>query len=105
LFTCIVKATIEVPDELYRRVKAKSALEGRAIRDVTADLFRRYVGEKEPPAGGPAGPPTERVLLVDGKPAPVWFGALRDYARRVKRHDLEAIRASIARGIVGERDL
>jgi hypothetical protein len=29
-----MKATIEVPDDLYRRVKAKSALEGRAVREV-----------------------------------------------------------------------
>ena len=27
-----MKATIEVPDELYRRVKAKAALEGCSIR-------------------------------------------------------------------------
>jgi hypothetical protein len=30
-----MKATIEVPDELYRRVKAKSAREGRAVHEVT----------------------------------------------------------------------
>lgn len=40
-----MKATIEVPDELYRRVKAKSALQGRAIRDVTIELYRRWLGE------------------------------------------------------------
>lgn len=100
-----MKVTIEVPEELYRRVKAKSALEGRAIREVTTELFRVYVGDNEPPAGGPTKPPAEKILHVDGQPAPVWFGALREYARRVKRHDLEAIRASIARGIVEERDL
>ena len=26
-----MKATIDIPDEVYRRVKAKAALEGRAI--------------------------------------------------------------------------
>jgi hypothetical protein len=38
-----MKATIDLPDGLYRRVKAKSALEGRAIRDVTAELFESYL--------------------------------------------------------------
>ncbi len=40
-----MKATIEVPDDLYRRVKAKSALQGRAIRDVTEELYRRWLDE------------------------------------------------------------
>lgn len=39
------KATIEFPDDLYRKVKAKSALEGRSVRSVALDLFRRWLGE------------------------------------------------------------
>ncbi len=31
----LMKATIEIPDELYRQVKAVSALQGRTIREVT----------------------------------------------------------------------
>ncbi|HEX5136581.1 MAG TPA: hypothetical protein VFY93_06395 [Planctomycetota bacterium] len=46
-----MKATIEIPDDLYRLVKAKSGLEGRAIREVTEDLFRRWVAEAPVPAG------------------------------------------------------
>lgn len=37
-----MKATIDIPDELYRKVKAKSALEGRTIRDVAIELFRQW---------------------------------------------------------------
>ncbi|MBI4349793.1 MAG: hypothetical protein HY553_23350 [Elusimicrobia bacterium] len=41
-----MKATIEFPDDLYRKVKARSALEGRSVREVALDLFRRWlVGE------------------------------------------------------------
>lgn len=40
-----MKATIEIPDELYRRVKAKSALKGRAIREFTIDLYRHWLAE------------------------------------------------------------
>jgi hypothetical protein len=40
-----MKATIEIPDELYRRVKAKSALEGRSIRAVAIELFKKWSGE------------------------------------------------------------
>lgn len=42
-----MKATIDVPDELYRRVKAKTALQGRAIREVTAELYRRWLAEED----------------------------------------------------------
>ncbi len=41
-----MKATIDVPDDLYRRVKAKSALEGRAVREVTIVLYRRWLGQE-----------------------------------------------------------
>ena len=40
-----MKATIDVPDGLYRRVKARSALEGRSVRDVTVLLFERWLDE------------------------------------------------------------
>ena len=38
-----MKTTIDVPDDLYRRVKAKSALEGRAVREVTIELYREWL--------------------------------------------------------------
>jgi hypothetical protein len=40
-----MKATIDVPDGLYKRVKARSAMEGRSIRDVTVLLFERWLDE------------------------------------------------------------
>jgi hypothetical protein len=43
-----MKATIEIPEELYRQVKAKSALEGRAIREVTIELYQAWLSQKAP---------------------------------------------------------
>ncbi len=45
-----MKATIEIPNELYRQVKAKSALEGRAVREVTIELYQTWLTQNEPPA-------------------------------------------------------
>jgi hypothetical protein len=99
-----MKATIEIPDELYRLVKAKSALEGRAVREVTVELYQRYVGQEDVPttegreaaaAGG----------LLEGQAMPSWFGALGRTARAVTRHEMSAIRESIARGVVRDRNL
>lgn len=42
-----MKATIDIPDDLYRRVKAKTALKGRAVRDVMIGLFRNLLQESE----------------------------------------------------------
>jgi len=97
-----MKATMEIPDELYRRVKAKSALEGRAVREVAEELFRSYVEER--PQAGQRAARRATSRLAEGEPAPPWFGALRKYAQRVERHDMDSIRESIARGIVRERN-
>ena len=38
-----MKTSLDLPDELYRRVKSKSALEGRAVREVATALFSAWV--------------------------------------------------------------
>ena len=93
-----MKATIEIPDDLYRRVKAKSAIEGQPVRQVVMHLFQGWLGQTdELPADNP--------VRVQGRPAPAWFGAARKYAQRVKRHDLNSVRRSIARGRAHETPL
>lgn len=47
-----MKATIDVPDVLYRRVKARAALEGRSIRDVSIALFEVWLAEVQTGPGG-----------------------------------------------------
>ena len=86
-----MKATIEIPDDLYRRVKAKSAIEGQPVREVVMHLFQGWLGEADALA-------TDKPALVHNRPVPAWFGAARKYAQRVKRHDLTSVRRSIARG-------
>lgn len=98
-----MKATLEIPDELYRRVKAKSALEGRPVREVAVELLRGYVDSplREADIEGAASSAGE---LVDGEPVPSWFATFREAAQRVGRHGLDEIRESIARGISEDRD-
>lgn len=40
-----MKATIEIPDELYRKLEAKSASEGRPIQEVAVELLDEWVRE------------------------------------------------------------
>jgi len=41
----LMKISIDLPDDLYRRVKSKSALEGKAVREVATALFTAYADE------------------------------------------------------------
>ncbi len=47
-----MKATVDVPDALYRRVKARAALEGRAVRDVTVELYESWLSSETPITAG-----------------------------------------------------
>jgi len=38
-----MKTSIDLPDDLYRRVQSKSALEGLAVREVATALFAAWV--------------------------------------------------------------
>ena len=42
-----MKVTIDIPDELYRQVKAEAALRGLTVREVTTRLYRRWLREDE----------------------------------------------------------
>lgn len=100
-----MKATIEIPDELYRRVKAKSALEGRAIRQVTEELYRSYVEGDPSGAVEAKGGAAPEVESEEGPPPPPWFAMLRDRVQPARRHDLESIRESIGRGLGRDLEL
>ena len=38
-----MKTSLDIPDDLYRRVKSKSALQGLAVREVATALFTAWV--------------------------------------------------------------
>lgn len=48
-----MKATFQIPDELYREVKAETAREGRTLRDVTISLFEQWLRDRKRTATSP----------------------------------------------------
>ena len=46
-----MRATMDLPDALYRQVEAHAAIHGRTVRDVTIELYERWLGEQR--ARGP----------------------------------------------------
>ncbi len=67
-----MKATIELPNELYRRIKAAAALQGRPLKELVGEALR------------------EKLDALEGAEAPGWrqvFGA----ARREMTVEVDAI--------------
>jgi hypothetical protein len=87
-----MKATIEIPDALYRQIKAKSALQGRPVRAVTIELFERWLQEETP-----ATDPSSRVealerwfrmadeIMKDTPPGPTAREILEEGRNRLER--------------------
>lgn len=87
-----MKVTIEIPDELYRRVKAKSALVGRTVREVTTDLYQAWLTDEANGSSPELG--AERWMdewirlgetaLRDASPTPTARQALEDDRNRLE---------------------
>lgn len=90
-----MKTTIDLPDAMYRQVKARSALEGRPVRQVVSHLLSGWLA-----GDTAAGPGTERSAGArDDERAPSWFGSLREYASNAGgRFDMASVRRSIEHG-------
>ena len=80
-----MKATIDLDEALYRRLKIEAARRGRTVRELVAEGIRAVI-DAPPVADGQS-----------ATAAPAWVGALSAYASRADRHDLAAMRESIAR--------
>lgn len=90
-----MKTTIDIPDAIYRQVKARSALEGRAIREVVIELFAGWLDSGAAAEGGGHDP--QPAAVHESRPA--WFASLRAYAANAEgRYDMASVRRSIARG-------
>ena len=88
-----MKATLDIPDDLYRRVKARSALEGRTIRSVAVQLFQDWLAA--PVAPPPVQPPPPGLTQA-GRDAAPWLALTQPYVQPGMKHDLDDIRAAAA---------
>lgn len=81
-----MKATIDFDERLYRRLKVEAARRGRTIRDLVDEGVRHVLGLPVSGSGDALDEPTD------------WYASLSKYAANAGgRHDLDAMRGSIAR--------
>jgi hypothetical protein len=89
-----MKATLDIPDDLYKRVKARSALEGRPIRSVAIELFQRWIQ-------APSDIEDKNGLLAlsaEDYKKYAWLDLARKYINGNQSSELAEIKKSIAMG-------
>ena len=92
-----MKATIEIPDDIYRQVKSRTALEGLSLRSVAIDLFQKWLSSSlsQP---SPLSSPLSSTELA----ASPWLSITQPYLRPHLSHDLTEIRSAISRSWAAE---
>jgi hypothetical protein len=89
-----MKATLDIPDDLYRSVKARTALDGNLIRTVAIELFQNWLQ-------------SHNQNNTTNQPSPLsnseaekypWLAISRKYVRPSISSDLDDIKKSIERG-------
>ena len=93
-----MKATLDIPDDLYRRIEDRSAAEGRPLQSVAVQLLEKWLDVSPPPtSGGALTEPTPDELDV----AP-WLALTRRYMQPGMNHELDDVRAAVAEAWAGE---
>ena len=46
-----MRTTIDIPDEIYRKLKVKAALEGQTVREITVRAIQREIEQPAAAAG------------------------------------------------------
>lgn len=92
-----MKATLDIPDDLYRQVKARSALEGRSLRSIAIHLFQTWLDTASAESELEKAPPDGEELVKYP-----WLAIARRYVSPSTNPDMDAIRESIARGWAAE---
>ncbi len=86
-----MKTSLDLPDDLYRRVKSKSALEGKSVREVAQALFTAYADNAyaDPshvdPSAQSSSPASQALPVEKGQSDVVepWLRAFHDWGARV----------------------
>ena len=93
-----MKATLDIPDDLYRRVKARSAMEGRPVRSVAIQLFQNWLDAPRSDSAESAGATVDPAKRGN---AP-WIAIARKHLKPGMSHDVDGIREAMAKGSAAE---
>jgi hypothetical protein len=60
-----MRTTVELPDDLFRKAKARAALQGRSLKDIVADGLKLVLQTRED--AGPAAPRRTEFPIIKSK--------------------------------------
>ncbi|MCC6929282.1 MAG: hypothetical protein IT359_09860 [Gemmatimonadaceae bacterium] len=86
-----MKATIDLDEALYRRLKIEAARRGRTVRELVAEGVRYILDAPD----GSAGRGEAASTTAPWNPA--WLGSLQRYGSAIEDHSMDAVRESVAR--------
>lgn len=82
-----MRTSLDIPDDLYRSLKARAAMEGRTVREVAVNLFRGWVGEE---AGAGSEPEPDRGSVPSAEDTrQAWLERWQALGKEMKRHDAD----------------
>lgn len=88
-----MKAAFDIPDNVYRSVKARGAIEGRPLRSIAVELFQNWLqAPTSPPLAAKNDATPEKLTKYP------WLAISKRFVKPEVSHDMENIRESIARG-------
>jgi hypothetical protein len=91
-----MKTTLEIPDSLFKQVKARAAMEGMKLKDLVTSALASYLGH--PKASGPEETKPCPFPLVRGKGGPLMKHMSNEaIARLEEKEDFERHRRSVGR--------
>jgi hypothetical protein len=91
-----MKTTLEIPDPIFKRAKARAAMEGIKLKDLVAAALAGYLAR--PKGDAPTGPGVCPFPLVSGKGGPLLKHLDHEtIAHLQEEEDLESYRRSIGR--------
>jgi hypothetical protein len=84
-----MRTTIDLPDDLYRALKARAALRGMTVRDLVRGLIEQSL--RQPSAGTPPrrGRPEPPPVIIPARGVPI-AALSRSELRRLEEEDDEA---------------
>lgn len=77
-----MKTTVEIPDELYLRIKVQAAAENRKVKDLVSEGLRMVLGDSRAAAARPRRM-TKAPVTIRGKAIPALSNA--EMARLLER--------------------
>ena len=90
-----MKTTLDLPDDLLRTMKMQAVQEGRNLKDVAAEIFRRGLAQPARPASQPLRQRVKLPLIIAPPGAPKFSLTGKDIDRLLMEDEVRQHHATV----------